>query len=44
MREYLALPSDVASDPDQARTWVERAAAYGRILPPKVAKPRAERG
>jgi TfoX/Sxy family transcriptional regulator of competence genes len=44
MREYLALPSDVASDPDQARTWVERAAAYGRTLPPKVAKPRAERG
>ena len=35
MREYLALPADVASDPETARPWVERAAAYGRSLPPK---------
>ncbi len=35
MREYLALPADVAADPETARPWVERAAAYGRTLPPK---------
>jgi TfoX/Sxy family transcriptional regulator of competence genes len=35
MREYLTLPDDVASDPQTARSWVERAAAYGRTLPPK---------
>ena len=35
MREYLALPAAVAADPQAARSWVERAAAYGRSLPPK---------
>ena len=35
MREYLALPAAVAADPEAARSWVERAAAYGRSLPPK---------
>ena len=46
MREYLALPADVAADPDAARGWVERAAAYVRTLPPKVPKARkpAKRG
>jgi len=38
MRGYVALPEDVAADPDQARAWVERAAAYVRTLPPKVPK------
>ena len=40
MRGYVALPDEVAADPDQARAWVERAAAYVRTLPPKVPKPR----
>jgi TfoX/Sxy family transcriptional regulator of competence genes len=35
MREYLALPEGVAADLQAARSWVERAAAYGRTLPPK---------
>ena len=38
MRGYVALPDEVAEDPDQARAWVERAAAYVRTLPPKAAK------
>jgi TfoX/Sxy family transcriptional regulator of competence genes len=38
MRGYVALPAEVASDPDQARSWVERAAAYVRTLPPKPKK------
>ena len=40
MREYLALPVEVANDPDAARAMVELAAAYVRTLPPKVPKPR----
>jgi hypothetical protein len=28
------------ADPDHARAWVERAAAYVRTLPPKSPKPR----
>jgi TfoX/Sxy family transcriptional regulator of competence genes len=42
MREYLALPNEVIDDPDQAREWVERAAAYVRTLPPKA--PKKEKG
>jgi hypothetical protein len=40
MREYLALPVEVATDPDAARAMVELAADYVRTLPPKVPKPR----
>lgn len=40
MSGYVKLPDAIASDPDQARAWVERAAAYVRTLPPKVPKPR----
>ena len=40
MRGYVALPDEIAADPDQARAWVERAAAYVRTLPPKVSKPK----
>jgi TfoX/Sxy family transcriptional regulator of competence genes len=36
MREYLALPPDVAGDVAAMRQWVERAAAYVRTLPPKA--------
>lgn len=39
MREYIALPDEVIADPDEARAWVERAAAYVRTLPPKPPKP-----
>jgi TfoX/Sxy family transcriptional regulator of competence genes len=38
MREYVALPAAVVADPDAARGWMERAAAYVRTLPPKQAK------
>jgi TfoX/Sxy family transcriptional regulator of competence genes len=40
MREYLALPPEVAADVVAMRHWFERAAAYVRTLPPKAAKPR----
>ena len=40
MRGYVVLPADVAEDPDQARSWVERAATYVRTLPPKAPKKR----
>jgi TfoX/Sxy family transcriptional regulator of competence genes len=39
MREYVALPPNVIGDPDAARTWVERAADFGRSMPPKPPKP-----
>ncbi len=35
MREYRILPAAIAADPEAARGWVERAADYGRTLPPK---------
>jgi hypothetical protein len=40
MRGYVKLPDEIATDPDQARAWVERAADYVRTLPPKVPKPK----
>jgi len=40
MRGYVALPPEVAADPDVARSWVEKAAAYVRTLPPKTPKKR----
>lgn len=40
MRGYANLSPDVAADPDAAREWVERAAAYVRTLPPKAPKKR----
>lgn len=36
MREYVALPPDVAGDVAAMRHWVERAAAHVRTLPPKA--------
>jgi TfoX/Sxy family transcriptional regulator of competence genes len=38
MREYVALPPEVVADPEAARSWMERAAAYVRTLPPKQPK------
>lgn len=38
MREYVALPGEVVADAEAARAWVERAADYGRALPPKQPK------
>ncbi len=38
MKEYVALPPDVAADVDATRQWIERAAAYVRTLPPKAPK------
>ena len=40
MREYVALPPEVAADVVAMRHWVERAAAYVRTLPPRAAKPK----
>ena len=40
MRGYVAMPDAIATDPDQALAWVERAAAYVRTLPPKAPKPK----
>lgn len=38
MKEYVALPPDVAADVDATREWIERAAAYVRTMPPKAPK------
>jgi len=38
MREYVALPPEVAADVDATRRWIERAAAHVRTLPPKAPK------
>jgi TfoX/Sxy family transcriptional regulator of competence genes len=43
MREYVALPDDVASDVEALRGWIERAAEYVRTLPPKEPKPKRRR-
>ena len=40
MREYVALPPDVAADVHATRGWLERAAAYVATLPPKLPKAR----
>jgi TfoX/Sxy family transcriptional regulator of competence genes len=45
MREYVALPPQVAADVDATRRWIERAAAHVRTLPPKAPKaPKKTRG
>ena len=38
MREYVALPPEVAADVGATRRWIERAAAHVRTLPPKAPK------
>ena len=43
MREYVALPEDVAADTGQAREWFDRAVGYVRSLPPKEPKVREKR-
>ncbi len=44
MKEYVALPPEVAADVTAVRGWIERAAAYVRTLPPKAPKkPKAAR-
>lgn len=40
MREYVALPPEVAADVEATRRWIERAAAHVRTLPPKAPKAR----
>lgn len=44
MREYVALPAEVAADVVATRQWVERAARFVRTLPPKEPKSRRRRG
>lgn len=43
MREYVALPEDVAADTGQAREWFDHAVDYVRTLPPKEPKVRKKR-
>ena len=38
MREYAVVPDAVLQSSRQLRTWLERAFAYARSLPPKPAK------
>ena len=38
MREYVAMPPEVAADVDAMRRWIERAAEHVRSLPPKAPK------
>lgn len=38
MREYVAMPPEVAADVDAMRRWIERAAAHVRTLPSKAPK------
>jgi TfoX/Sxy family transcriptional regulator of competence genes len=38
MREYVAMPPEVAGDVTAMRHWIERAALYVRTLPPKAQK------
>ena len=38
MREYVAMPPEVAADVDAMRRWIKRAAAHVRTLPPKAPK------
>jgi TfoX/Sxy family transcriptional regulator of competence genes len=41
MAGYVALPAAmIAQDEPALRSWLDRALAFGRTLPPKVAKPR----
>lgn len=35
MKGYATLPPSVIADPDAVASWVERAVAFGRTLPPK---------
>jgi len=41
MREYVAMPPEVAADVDAMRRWIERAAEHVRTLPSKA--PRASK-
>lgn len=43
MREYVALPAEIAADPAAARHWIDRAAAYTASLPPKQPRPKGSR-
>ncbi len=38
MREYVAMPPELAADVDAIRNWIERAAEHARTLPPKAPK------
>ena len=38
MREYVAMPPEVAADVDAMRRWIERAAEHVRTLPSKAPK------
>jgi TfoX/Sxy family transcriptional regulator of competence genes len=40
MTGYLALPAAWRASPDVAASWVERALAHVRSMPPKVKKPK----
>jgi TfoX/Sxy family transcriptional regulator of competence genes len=45
MTGYVAVPASMIADDERAlRSWLDRAVAFGRTLPPKTAKPRRPAG
>lgn len=38
MREYVVLPSPMQLDAEEVASWISKAFAYGRALPPKIPK------
>jgi TfoX/Sxy family transcriptional regulator of competence genes len=44
MREYVQLPAALLVEPEQARTWIERAVASTSALPPKAHSTRKASG
>jgi hypothetical protein len=45
MAGYVALPpAMIASAGPEPRSWVDRAVAFGRTMPPKLAKTKAPKG
>lgn len=43
MREYLAMPADVAAAPDHKARWLRRAAEHTATLPPRQPKQRTRK-
>lgn len=43
MKEYVVVPESILESPRQLNTWLGKALAYARSLPPKTPKPRKPR-
>jgi TfoX/Sxy family transcriptional regulator of competence genes len=44
MREYVVVPPEILGDSKDLSSWVAKALAYGRGLPPKAAKEKKKSG